>query len=511
MSTSFFSSDEGTERPPNSARRYGTGQAGWTFRRDSHSVPRMTHPDPGAGSERTDARGGQRTVRDPVWQNIRLDAAAAAIVDTSEFQRLRRVKQLGFAHLVYPGAIHTRFLHALGVHHLTGRAIEALRDRGALEALDDEQTAAVPIVRLAALLHDIGHYPFSHAMEELEAGAIPGHHEEMADRFLASPAIRRVLGGVAPDAGARIGALIRGTSDHPLQGLVSGSLDLDKIDYLRRDSLFCGVPYGAVDVERLLESLTLAREADGAPLEVAVTEKGISALESLLFAKYQMFRNVYWHHAVRAATVAFRRLIEGALEGGLLARDELAGPTDEELLARLAGRMAERPGAEEPAGAHSAAPMPVLRDLLEGLTHRRLPKRALELYGDELPIDLADWIPGRRDLVRRVEDRLAVDLGRRPGEVLVDYPSNPRMLDLRLLLVRRRGDVQRLTSSGEEGLIDLPRIGRALHHTTRVLRVFTFGRVETVVDHGPLLELFRLSEPEAEARLVAEAPLIGSG
>jgi hypothetical protein len=471
----------------------------------------MNPPEPRAGHEGTAARDAQRTVRDPVWQNIQLDAAAAAIVDTPEFQRLRRVKQLGFAHLVYPGAIHTRFLHALGVHHLTGRAIDALQSRGALAALDADQVAGLPIVRLAALLHDIGHYPFSHAMEELEAGAIPGHHEEMADRFLAASGIRRVLAGVAPDAAARIGALIRGTSDHPLQGLVSGSLDLDKIDYLRRDSLFCGVPYGAVDVERLLESLTLAQETDGAPFEVAVTEKGISALESLLFAKYQMFRNVYWHHAVRAATVAFRRLIEGALDAGLLEREELAGPTDEELLARLAGRMAPGRASKEPgeAGGSGDLPsIPMLRELLEGLTHRRLPKRALELYGDELPTDLAEWIPGRRDLVRRAEDRLAADLGRRPGEVLVDYPSNPRMLDLRLLLVRRRGEVQRLTSSGEEGLIDLPRIGRALHHTTRVLRVFTLGRAAPIADPGPLLRLLRMSEAEAEARLAEEKPLV---
>ena len=468
----------------------------------------MNHPDPGRANARGDAREGGRTVRDPVWQNIRLDAAAAAIVDTPEFQRLRRVKQLGFAHLVYPGAIHTRFLHALGVHHLTSRAIDALEGRGALAALDDDQRAGVPIVRLAALLHDIGHYPFSHAMEELEAAAIPGHHEEMADRFMAAPGIRSVLAGVAPDAAARIGALIRGTSDHPLQGLVSGSLDLDKIDYLRRDSLFCGVPYGAVDVERLLESLTLARETDGAPLEVAVTEKGISALESLLFAKYQMFRNVYWHHAVRAATVAFRRLVEGALEAGLLAREELAGPTDEELLARLAGRMEDDPATGR--GDEGSGPsLVVLRTLLEGLSNRRLPKRALELYGDELPTDLAGWIPGRRELVRRVEDRLAAELGRRPGEVLLDYPSNPRMLDLRLLLVRRRGEVQRLTSSGEEGLIDLPRIGRALHHTTRVLRVFTLGRAEPIVDPGRLLELFRMNESEADRRLAEERPLVG--
>ncbi len=445
-------------------------------------------PEPQRERMTNDEGGIVRTVRDPLWQNIGLGPAAAAIVDTPEFQRLRHVKQLGFAHLVYPGAFHTRFLHALGVYHLTGRAIDALRSRGALAELTSDETEAIPVVRLAALLHDIGHYAFSHAMEELEADAIPGHHEELADRFLAAPAIRTILASVSPNAAHLIGELIRGESNHPLQGLVSGSLDLDKIDYLRRDSLFCGVPYGAVDVDRLLESLTLARESGNAPLEIAVTEKGISALESLMFAKYQMFRNVYWHHAVRAATVAFRRLVEGALEAGLIRREELAGPTDEELLGTLLSRMQSAGGTSE---------FPVLARLLDGIAHRHLPKRTLELFGDELPTDLADWIPGRRDLVRRVEDRLAEDLGRSPGEVLLDYPSNPSMLELRLLLVRRRGEVQRLTSAGEAGLIDLPRLGRSLHHTTRVLRVFTLGPAEPF-DPAWLLALLRMDAPEAE-------------
>jgi len=433
-------------------------------------------------------------VRDPLWQNVHLDAAAAAVVDTPEFQRLRRVKQLGFAHLVYPGAVHNRFLHALGVYHLTGRAIDALGSKGHLERLDDLTRRTIPEIRLAALLHDVGHYAFSHAMEELEPDSIPGHHEDVADLFLESPGIRAALAEQGAGAVKRIGDLIRGRSQHPLQGLVSGSLDLDKIDYLRRDSLFCGVPYGAVDVDRLLDSLTLARESEGGPLEVAVTEKGISALESLLFAKYQMFRNVYWHHAVRAATVTFRRLVEGALDTGLLKREDLTGPTDEELLNLLAARM-EKDGGP-----------PMLRMLLGALVDRRLPKRTIELLGDELPEGIADWLPFRRDLVRRVEDRLAADQGLEPGAVFLDYPSNPRMLDLRLLLVRRRGEVIRLTSEGEAGLIDLPRLGRSLHHTTRVLRVFSFetsGRWNP----GPLLELLGSDEDAVERRMDSGRPI----
>jgi len=434
------------------------------------------------------------TVRDPLWQNVHLDASAAAVVDTPEFQRLRRVKQLGFAHLVYPGAVHNRFLHAVGVYHLTGRAIRALDRKGELEKLDDLARRTIPEIELAALLHDVGHYAFSHAMEELEPDAIPGHHEEVADRFLESSGIRAALADRGTGAAQRIGDLIRGRSGHPLQGLVSGSLDLDKIDYLRRDSLFCGVPYGAVDVDRLLDSLTLARESEEDPLEIAVTEKGISALESLMFAKYQMFRNVYWHHAVRSATVAFRRLVEGALEGGLLRREDLAGPTDEELLNLLGARM------------ESEEARPLLRTLLSALADRRLPKRTVELLGDELPQGTAEWLPIRRDLVRRVEDRLAEDRGLEPGSVFLDYPANPRMLELKLLLVRRRGEVIRLTSEGEEGLIDLPRLGRSLHHTTRVLRVFSLeptGRW----DPDPLLRLLAASEDEVEERLETGRPI----
>jgi hypothetical protein len=447
-----------------------------------------------------------RTVRDPVWQNIRLEPAAARIVDTPEFQRLRRVKQLGFAHLVYPGAVHTRFLHALGVYHLTTRAIESLRDNGDLDRLSESEREAIPSVRLAALLHDVGHYAFSHAMEELGSEALPGHHEEVADRFLGADPIRSVLSGIGSGSLEFIADLIRGQSDHPLQGLVAGSLDLDKIDYLRRDSLFCGVPYGAVDVERLLDSLAVVRESGSAHLEIGVTEKGVSALESLLFAKYEMFRNVYWHHGVRAATGTFRRLIERALATGLLAQEELAGPTDEELLNLLAVRATGGRDRERPSPRGEAGEDPLVRVLLGALVHRRLPKRALEIFGDSLPAGIGDWISERPDLVRELEERLASEWGLEPGAAMVDYPSYSGMLQLRLLLVRRDGRVQRLTPAGAEGIIDLPRLGRSLHHAARVFRVFTMERVAPK-DPAPLLELLEASPDQVQARLEDERPI----
>ena len=459
-----------------------------------------------------------RTVRDPLWHNVRLDADAAAVVDSPAFQRLRRVKQLGFAHLVYPGAVHTRFLHALGVHHLTRRALADLDDRGALDRLGAEARETLPLIPLAALLHDVGHYAFSHAMEEVEPDSLPGHHEEVADRFLRADAIRAALERAHPEGAALAGDLIRGRSDHPLQGLISGSLDLDKVDYLRRDAFFCGVPYGAVDVDRLLDALTLAREGEGG-LEVGVTEKGISALESLLFSKYQMFRNVYWHHTVRAATAAFRRLVESAVRADLLSREELPGRTDEELMGLLSHRaegVGRRPGRDvtgeggaeaEPTGRPGVAdPMSRVRRLHGALRDRRLPKRSAELFGDEMPDGMGGWMQTAPELVRRVEDRLAREWGLPEGVVLLDYPAYPKMLELDLPLVRRDGEVQRLTSAGEEGLIDLPRLSRSLHHSARVFRIYTLPRQERK-DPAPVLELLEAPADQVRRRLEDDTPL----
>ncbi|HKK07739.1 MAG TPA: HD domain-containing protein [Gemmatimonadota bacterium] len=447
-----------------------------------------------------------RTVRDPLWGNVRLDARAAAVLDSPPFQRLRRVKQLGFAHLVYPGAVHTRFLHALGVHHLAGRALRVLEADGALDELGAEERELLPVLPLAALLHDVGHYAFSHAMEEIEPDSLPGHHEELAGRFLDAEPIRDVLEEVHPGATGLVADLIRGRSGHPLQGLIAGSLDLDKIDYLARDSFFCGVPYGAVDVDRLLDSLTLAREEPGAPLELAVTEKGITALESLLFSKYQMFRNVYWHHTVRAATALFRRLVESALEAGVLGPEELPGRTDEELLGTLLRRVEGDGGGGGADHLAGGPPARHLGPLVRALVDRDLPKRCAELFGDELPADPGTWLQERPDLARRLEARLGREWGLEDGVVLLDYPAYPAMLDLRLLLVRSRGEVRRLTSAGAEGILDLPRLSRALHHSARVFRIFTLPAVGPR-DAWPILELLRAPAAEAEARLEDPAPL----
>jgi HD superfamily phosphohydrolase len=406
-----------------------------------------------------------KLIRDPLWDTIRLDATAARIVDTPEFQRLRYIRQLGFTHLVYPGATHTRFDHALGVYHLTITALRHLRERAGAppEAWEGEE-----LVPYAALLHDIGHYPFSHALEELETA--PAHHEDVAHRFFASGSLRDAMAPLGLGAPDSIHDLIRGESTIPLRGLVSGSLDLDKMEYLKRDARFCGVPYGEVDASRLLQGLQLMRDPATERWEVGVHEKAIAALESLLFAKYQMFRNVYWHHAVRAATVLYKRLVEEAVRAGLLAADELVGPTDEELLYLITSRVLDDDG--DVAERIATRWLPALRQ-------RRLPKRALELTAADLSgRQVEDWAVGDSPWKRAVEDDLAAELGLEPGEVVIDFPAKPHMFQLDLLVERRGGLVQRLDMEGLEGLLDLPRVAQELYSTARVLRVFTFERRE---------------------------------
>ncbi len=408
-----------------------------------------------------------KTIRDPLWNTIHLDATAVRIVDTPEFQRLRYIRQLGLAHLVYPGATHTRFDHALGVYHLTSVALRHLRDRGGVapEAWEGEE-----LVPYAGLLHDIGHYAFSHALEELEAEHVPVHHEEVSQRFFASQTLRDALAPLGLSAPDRIHEIISGESGLPLRGLVSGSLDLDKMEYLRRDARFCGVPYGEVDVSRLLQGLALLEDPETGAFEVGVHEKAIAALESLLFAKYQMFRNVYWHHGVRAATGLYKRIVEESVRAGLLDPEELIGPTDEELLHEIGRRAHEDDG--EIAERIATRWLPALR-------HRRLPKRALELTAADLAgRQVEDWAVGDSPWKRVVEDDLAAELGLESGEVVIDFPAKPEMFQLDVLVERRGGEISRLGLAGLPGLLDLPRLAQQLYATARVLRVFTFERRE---------------------------------
>ena len=391
-------------------------------------------------------------LRDPIWNNIRVDELTLELIDTGTFQRLRNIRQLGLAYVVYPGATHSRFEHALGTYHLSRQTLALLCEADQSLAIDSVDQS---IVRAAALLHDIGHYPFSHALEEI--GQL--HHEDVARPLITGGEIAEILvRRIGSDAPQRVFELIRGTSSSPLQGLISGSLDLDKIEYLKRDAFMCGVPYGEIDVDRLTNSMLVLEDPHAGRPVLGVREKGLSALESLLFAKYQMYRNVYWHHAVRSATAMYKRMVDDALRARALDASLLPSYTDEGLLHQL----------------EHSQPGP----MLDALRTRRLFKRALEWPASQLDEGYAEWIATDRERTRDAEDRLAAMVGMQPGEVLLDFPAKTEMLGLDIPVLRRNGAIERLTGEGWPGTINLPTLSAELYRSARWLRVFTARRME---------------------------------
>ncbi len=245
--------------------------------------------------------------RDPIHGFIHADGLEKALIDSRPLQRLRSIRQLGFANLVFPGAEHSRFSHVLGAMELAGRAYDRLAARadGLLDPAPSSRQRR--LVRVAALVHDIGHAPFSHSAEELFDDGID--HEEMTRRLLATGELREVfdrLGdGVEPQA---VIELLAGPADPAgrlLSQIVSGQLDVDKMDYLLRDSLFCGVRYGSYDLPRLLDTMLPLEDPDTGDWGLGIDEGGVHALEALVMARYYMFTQVYFNVTVKALELHF--------------------------------------------------------------------------------------------------------------------------------------------------------------------------------------------------------------
>jgi len=254
-------------------------------------------------------------VRIPPESDVPLTDRVRSVIDTAEFRRLARISQLGLVSLVYPAAIHTRFEHCLGVYRLALLYLKQL-------AADERFTAAIrpedaEVFIVSALLHDLGHWPFCHAIEDIRLPSVPSH-ELFANSFLLEGELADVLRhdwGINPrEVIALLGEKPRNTASRILGSMLSGPIDIDKMDYLFRDSLHAGVPYGRnFDQQRLLGSLCLNRAGDG----LAISEKGKTAAELMVFARYVMFSEVYWHHCVRAATAMLQRaffLLHGGLD-----------------------------------------------------------------------------------------------------------------------------------------------------------------------------------------------------
>lgn len=250
----------------------------------------------------------ERIYRDSVHNIIRVDIGGGAgrliaeLIDTPEVQRLRRIRQLGLAYFAYQGAEHSRFTHSLGAFHLAARMIAKLRQR---YEIDEEAQVAV---RVAALLHDIGHGPFSHVIESI----LGFHHEEFTIEAVLSEetGVGRILRDYSSDLPAEVASIIRGDYERrALAQLVSSQLDVDRMDYLLRDSLMTGAKYGIYDLEWIIKSI----EIDEANDRLYVSAPGLYAVEDYLQARYYMYRQVYFHRTLRSAEAILRVLLDRAI------------------------------------------------------------------------------------------------------------------------------------------------------------------------------------------------------
>jgi HD superfamily phosphohydrolase len=251
----------------------------------------------------------EKIYRDSVHNIIRLETDSAEgrllarLIDTAEFQRLRRIKQLGLALFAYQAAEHSRFTHSLGALHLATRILDKLTTK--YEISGEAQTA----VRVAALLHDIGHGAFSHVIETI----LDFHHEDFSIEAVLSgeTEVGQVLNEFSPALAENVAAIIRGDfRPMALAQLVSSQLDVDRMDYLLRDSLMTGAKYGIYDIEWIIKSLEIDERND----RLYVAARGFHAVEDYLQARYYMFRQVYFHRTLRSAETVLRSLLRRALE-----------------------------------------------------------------------------------------------------------------------------------------------------------------------------------------------------
>ncbi|MGC9435750.1 MAG: HD domain-containing protein [Methanomicrobiales archaeon] len=361
-----------------------------------------------------------KIIKDPVHGYVEMPAAALPVLDSPALQRLRHIRQLGFAHLVYPGANHTRFEHSLGTMHL---AVLMARHLGL--GTDDEE-----LVAIAALLHDVGHGPFSHTSEGIMRD-VTGRSHHQVDGLLGGDAMAPVLDEVGVD-GEEIARLIAG--DHPLSPILHGDLDVDRMDYLLRDAHYTGVPYGTVDAQRLIRSSIDTGSG------IALEEGGVHAAESLLIARTLMRPSIYFHHVSRIAASMF---VLAAIED-LQAR----GESGEVLVAEDDGACFQR---------LLTSPSGTARDLTRRLYRRDLYKRAVYVGLDQVDAHALQQRLGPAG-ERIIADQVAAVAGVDPASVLVDIPRLPSTMSMGVRIRNRHALVQ---------LEDVSPLARTLNETRR--------------------------------------------
>lgn len=337
-------------------------------------------------------------IRDPLYGYIELNDAEQSIVDTPQFQRLRRIRQVGLSNLVYPGATHTRFQHSLGVMHNAGKFGESLN-------LQEER---IQELRIAGLLHDSGHGPFSHA-SEVVAEQKGLEHEELSCRK-----VRQLEDKISVDTD-RVEKIIHGELE--IGQAVAGEIDADRIDYLQRDAYASGVEHGNIDAE------TIIRVAEIDSRRLVFDHKAVQALEGLLTARFHMMKSVYTHHASQIAEKMLQRSLESYIQQGNSV-EKMMELDDYEAHNELLS-------SEGPA-----------KNLYSRIKDRKLYKRALVWDIDDLSEEKLRKLEKKID-TKELEKEIAQDTGLEREKIIADKPWTPEIQDIKIR-VKKDGVVRNM-------------------------------------------------------------------
>ena len=319
-------------------------------------------------------------IRDSVHGDLNLNELEVELIDSPQIQRLRRIKQLGFTYLVYPGANHSRFEHSIGTMYLASRLADNL-------LLDDHQKS---IVRICAILHDSGHGPFSHVSE-----GFMRTHEELTSELIKKSQLRDILSENFDLK--EILETVRGEGS--LGQIISGELDVDRMDYLLRDSYYTGVAYGVIDVERLIYNMELGEH-------LMIKRKGVQAAESMLLARYFMYPSVYQHHTTRIINSMFRRCLKKLFDGGVVNPNLIYHYDDVDVIA--AARSQEG----------------YVHDMMQRMDNRDLFKTVYSIEIDEID-DPETLFKMTESDIRKIELEISEDLNVQEDNIILDIPEYP--------------------------------------------------------------------------------------
>ena len=330
----------------------------------------------------------KKFIRDSVYGDINLNKFEVSIMDMPQFQRLRRIKQLGLISLIYPGANHTRFEHSIGTMNLGSKLAEEL------ELEKDE----IELIRTSALLHDIGHGPFSHVSE----GVLSVPHEKLTEYVIKNTSMKDLLEEKF-DVN-EIVDIINGRGH--LGPIVSGELDVDRMDYLLRDSHNTGVAYGVIDYERIISNLKLE---NGLILDI----KGVQAAEGALVSRYFMYPSVYQHHTTRIVNSMFRRALKRTIDEKIIDENDIYKYDDNDMISIF--RHCDNP---------------FVNDIMNRLDTRRIMKRVKTIRLDNFKFP-EKMYKINQDTLRKAEAEIAEDYGLDKDYVYINIAEYPRFDEMK--------------------------------------------------------------------------------